>query len=52
MKAVKLSLSCIILTLYLATGITNAATYTVNNLNDSGNGSLRWALEQANANAG
>ena len=38
--------------LLLATGWPYAATYTVTNLNDSGSGSLRWAIEQANANPG
>lgn len=30
----------------------SAATFVVTNTNDSGNGSLRWAMEQANTNVG
>lgn len=36
----------------LAVGPVNAATYTVTTTNDSGAGSLRWAIHQANGRSG
>ena len=33
-------------------GMVCAATFTVTNTNDSGNRSLRWAIDQANGNSG
>ena len=42
----------IIMSILLITGWAYSATFTVTNLNDSGDGSLRWAIEQANANPG
>ncbi len=36
----------------LAIGPVNAATYTVTTTNDSGAGSLRWAIDQANGRSG
>jgi hypothetical protein len=35
-----------------AIGVARAATFTVTTTNDSGDGSLRWAITNANANAG
>ncbi len=46
---------CTLLTLIallLPGQVAHAATFTVTNTNDSGAGSLRWAINQANANAG
>lgn len=42
----------IILVLFVLAGVGQAATYVVTNINDSGAGSLRQAILNANANAG
>jgi len=51
MLKVKL-LSSIVMSILLITGWAYSATFTVTTANDSGNGSLRWAIEQANSNPG
>ena len=52
MLKIKLLLSSIVMSILLITGWAYSATFTVTTVNDSGNGSLRWAIEQANSNAG
>jgi hypothetical protein len=52
MLKVKLLLSSIVMSIFLITGWAYSATFTVTTLDDSGDGSLRWAIEQANGNPG
>jgi len=52
MLKVKLLLPSIIMSIFLITGWAYSDTIIVNNLGNSGDGSLRWAMEKANTNAG
>ena len=46
------ALALVLAGLLLAFQLASASTFTVTNTNDSGPGSLRWTIEQANANPG
>ena len=52
MLKVKLLLPSIIISIFLITGWAYSDTIIVNNLGNSGDGSLRWAMEKANINSG
>jgi len=52
MLKVKLLLPSIIMSTFLITGWAYSDTIIVNNLGNSGDGSLRWAMEKANINSG